>query len=221
MKISQKDTLYMENLFKELIDYAHQLKVRERRIILLVRGSMFSGKSFYLYSLYRLLREMNVSIQLYKSSACNRSNNHIVLHNGERVPAHGYERFSDIVPFIKEKNARVVAIDEAQFYGEEDIKSQILQDLAGNETHIVLAGLARDFRNRPFGGWNECEALTEARVIDLRANCDMDGCQDPIRTAKHSLRTVASDSLVLQGGAEKYMPICDVCAKKVGFFQER
>jgi thymidine kinase len=101
--------------------------------------------------------------------------------------------------------ADVLAIDEIHFFGA--ALTPIVHQLIGLNKRIILAGVERDHRGRPFEPFPAllCEA---DEVVKLSGTCAV--CGGP---SVHSQRMISDDSDIVVGGAEMYQPRCRACFK--------
>jgi thymidine kinase len=99
--------------------------------------------------------------------------------------------------------ADVVCIDEIQFYPDNVLGCQKLVALG---KVVIASGLFADFQRRPFPGMAELVALSDSPEF-LTAICH-DCCLD---NATCSYRLTTEKSQVVIGGAEMYIPLCQIC----------
>ena len=104
------------------------------------------------------------------------------------------ERPSEILKFSK--NAQVVAIDEAQFFGKEII--EVCNKLANDGKRVIVAGLDMDYKGRPFGPMPNLMAIAEY-VTKLHAICTKTG-----KMANYTSRKVDNKNLIMVGDKDKY-----------------
>jgi thymidine kinase len=96
--------------------------------------------------------------------------------------------------------AKVVGIDEAQFF-DEDLP-EVVEKLARRGKRVVIAGLDLDYRGQPFG--IVPELMAKADYIDKTyAICMVCGCR-----ATRSQRVADSDETVLVGAEGAYQARC-------------
>jgi thymidine kinase len=103
---------------------------------------------------------------------------------------------------------RVVAIDEAQFFG--DGLVDLVMELADRGRRVIVAGLDLDFRGVPFGPMPAL--LAQAEIVEkLTAICRCG------KAATRTQRLIAGqpahedDPVILVGAAEAYEPRCRAC----------
>lgn len=175
----------------------------------LVCGSMFSGKTEELIRRVRRAQIARQQVQVYKPSLDDRYNiERVTSHNGINLGATSVESAGKILSLIQ-PNTRVVAIDEAQFFGEEI--ADVCSTLAKRGMRVIVAGLDMDFRGEPFGPMPLLMAQAE-KVDKLRAICVVCG-----REASRTQRLIDgqpaaySDPVILVGAREVYQARCRRC----------
>lgn len=106
--------------------------------------------------------------------------------------------------------ATLVAVDEAQFFGQDLLRLWERLRARGRGDELVVAGLDLDFKRERFGHVldlvdvaSESVGLASVHVARLEAHCHV--CGSP---APYTMRTVASKEQVLVGGADMYQPTC-------------
>ncbi len=173
-----------------------------------VAGPMFSGKSEEL--IRRVTRAMiaRQPVQVFKPLIDDRYDAVAVAsHAGRTLRAEAVADPEDLRVRI-DPVTRVVAIDEAQFFG--DGLVELVVELADRGRRVIVAGLDLDFRGVPFGPMPAL--LAEAEIVEkLTAIC---------RCGKAATRTQRligghpaheDDPVILVGAAEAYEPRCRAC----------
>jgi len=169
-------------------------------------GSMFSGKTD---ELIRRLRRATIArqhVQVFKPAIDMR-------YAVEKVTSHAGTDFGAI-PIGKaaeirerlDKDATVVAIDEAQFFDDEII--QVVEELAAKKIRVLVAGLDMDFRGEPFGPMPELMSRAE-HVDKLQAICII--CGEPASRTQRLVNGKPArydDPVVIVGAAELYEARC-------------
>jgi len=169
-------------------------------------GSMFSGKTD---ELIRRLRRATIArqhVQVFKPAIDMR-------YAVEKVTSHAGTDFAAI-PVAKaaeirvrlDKEATVVAIDEAQFFDDEVI--QVVEELAAKKIRVLVAGLDMDFRGEPFGPMPELMSRAE-HVDKLQAICII--CGEPASRTQRLVNGKPArydDPVVIVGAAELYEARC-------------
>ena len=169
-------------------------------------GSMFSGKTD---ELIRRLRRATIArqrVQVFKPSIDMRyAVEKVTSHAGTDFAAIPIGRASEIRKQL-DKDATVVAIDEAQFFDDEIV--QIVDELANHKIRVIVAGLDTDFRGEPFGPMPELMARAE-RVDKLQAICMV--CGEPASRTQRLVNNKPArydDPVVIVGAAEMYEARC-------------
>ncbi len=172
-------------------------------------GSMFSGKSEELIRRVRSASFGKQKIQVFKPAIDNRfSETAVVSHTGNQVHALSLSTSEEIMNAV-EKDTRVVAIDEVQFFDEEVV--EVVQDLANRGIRVIVAGLDMDFRGEPFHPVPALMAISET-ITKLNAVCVV--CGSPAsRTQRLINHEPASynDPIILVGASESYEARCRHC----------
>lgn len=173
-----------------------------------VCGSMFSGKTDEL--IRRLVRATiaKQKVQVFKPAIDIRyAVEKVTSHAGSNFDAIPVEKAADIRTKL-EKNATVVAIDEAQFFDPEVV--DVAQELASQGVRVLIAGLDTDFRGEPFGPMPVLMSMAED-VDKLHAICMVCGGE-----ASRTQRLVNGkparydDPVVIVGASELYEARCRV-----------
>jgi thymidine kinase len=178
-------------------------------------GGMFSGKSSELARRVERVKIAKRCVIAFKPAIDNRySKDNIVTHSGYEVPAYAINELRDIRAVLKlHGGCDTIAIDEAQFF--EQGLPQLLESLAYEGHHIVVAGLDTDFRGEPFPVMAQI-VMRADNVIKLRAICKVCG-EDASRTQRLLGGIPAVDGSVVQvGGEESYEARCRRCFVHAG-----
>lgn len=176
----------------------------------IICGPMFSGKS---EELMRRLRRAAIAKQkviTFKPSLDNRyAVEYVVSHNGTKHKAHPLDTAQSMREFVREQNATVIGIDEAQFFTPDIVP--IVCELVNTNKKVIVAGLDLDFRGVPFGVMPLLMAIAD-NVTKLRAICTECG-----KDAHHTQRLVNGtpakfdDPVILIGAQEAYQARCRTC----------
>jgi len=165
-------------------------------------GSMYSGKT---EELIRRLRRSEIAKQkvtILKPQIDTRySDNHIVSHSDLKIPSIPVQSALEILE--KAKDANVVGIDEAQFFGMELV--EVCQKLADEGRRVIVAGLDQDYRGEPFEPIPELLAIAEY-ITKTLAICMV--CGDP---ANKTQRITEDEERVIVGGSKIYEARCRNC----------
>ncbi|MBY7144745.1 thymidine kinase [Virgibacillus sp. NKC19-3] len=169
-------------------------------------GSMFSGKSEELIRRVRRATYGNLSVRVFKPVMDTRyENKSVVSHSGSSTVARPVKSADEILENINE-NLDIIGIDEAQFFDEPIIN--VVNQLASQGFHVIIAGLDTNFRGEPFGAMPKLMALSES-VTKLNAICPICGAPAS-RTQRLIDGRPASydDPTILVGASESYEPRC-------------
>ena len=122
------------------------------------------------------------------SPAIDRRYNHekVTSHAGSDFDALPIQKAGDLLDNLDE-DTTVIAIDEAQFFGEEI--GNLVQHLADRGLRVIVAGLDTDFMGEPFGPMPVLMAQAE-QVDKLHAICMV--CGEPATRTQPGQRTACS-----------------------------
>jgi len=172
-------------------------------------GPMFSGKTEEL--IRRVTRALIAKqhVQVFKPAIDNRYEHlAIASHGGRTLEATPVANIDELRAQVSPQ-ARVVAIDEVQFFAADVVPLAV--ELADKGMRVIVAGLDLDFRGEPFGAVPEL--LARAEFVDkLTAICAVSG-----RAATRTQRLVNGkpahydDPIILVGASESYEPRCRDC----------
>ena len=177
--------------------------------LILITGSMFSGKTEELIRRVRCALYAHRSAQVFKHTIDTRSENaEIRSHNGVPHKALAVSTSEELLGKVEE-TTDVVAIEEAQFFDEGII--EVCRRLADAGDEVIAAGLDMDFKGEPFGPVPRLLAEAD-EVVKLRAICARCG-----REASRSQRLIdgrpapVSAPTILIGAKESYEARCRHC----------
>jgi len=177
--------------------------------LIVITGSMFSGKTEELIRRVRRALYARRSVQVFKHAIDTRSERtEIRSHNGVPHEATAVSTSGELVEKVDE-TTDVVAIEEAQFFDEGIVEA--CRDLADAGYEVVATGLDMDFRGEPFGPMPRLLAEAD-EVVKLRAICARCG-----RDASRSQRLIngrpapVSAPTILVGAEESYEARCRHC----------
>ena len=165
-------------------------------------GSMFSGKTEELIRRVRRSQLAKLPVEIFKPSMDTRYHDtDITSHDSNSIPSTPVERSSTIL--LLGSVAKVVGIDEAQFFDDE--LPEVCTKLANSGIRVIVAGLDMDFKGQPFGPVPALMAIAE-HVIKVHAVCVR--CGAP---ANYSYRLTEDDQRLLVGEKDSYEPRCRSC----------
>ncbi len=178
------------------------LAPREFGWIEVVCGGMFSGKTEELIRRAKRAHIAGQHVVVVKPSLDKRySDTEVVSHNETALPSILVDTADQIV--LLTGNARVVCIDEAQFF--DDRVVDVANSLANDGKRVIVAGLDMDFEGKPFGPMPYLLAVAEY-VTKLHAVCAESGTM-----AHYSQRVVEKEGQVLVGEYDAYEPRARHC----------
>lgn len=167
-----------------------------------IAGSMFSGKSEELIRRLRRAQIAKQNVAIFKPEIDTRySSNHIVSHSEQRMPSQTVQNAEEILAASTE--ARVVGIDEAQFFGPELV--EVCEKLAAERKRVIVAGLDQDFRGVPFEPMPQLLAVAEY-ITKTMAICVK--CGNP---ANRTQRITDQRDRVVVGATDIYEARCRNC----------
>lgn len=134
-----------------------------------ITGCMFSGKTnTFIKKVNEIEYEGKTIIRLKPVQDFRYSKNNIVSHDGNQVKALAVDEVYEILEIVKEEECDALAIDEVQFFSWDFV--DVVNELADNGVHVIVAGLDLDFTGRPFGIMTELLAYAD-KVIKRNAKC--------------------------------------------------
>jgi thymidine kinase len=176
--------------------------IARRGQITLICGPMFSGKTEMLLTLMADARAQSMALAAFKHARDDRyDGQELVTHSGQRTAARAVASAAEIPELAR--GARLVVIDEAQFFGIDLVEA--CQKLAEDGRRVVVAGLDLDSWGEPFGPVPYIERIAD-EVIRTRSTCAVCG-----NTADHTQRIAPVEGLCMIGGPEAYQARCAKC----------
>jgi len=173
-----------------------------------ITGPMFCGKTDELLRRLRRAIIAKQKIQVFKPGFDIRySSEKVTSHAGNEYNAYPVENISE-VPTLLLDDVTLVAIDEAQFFGDKII--DVIQALVDKGIRVIVAGLDMDFRGEPFGQMPVL--LAQAEVVDkLHAICMVCG-EEATRTQRlvDSSPAYYDDPIIIVGASEMYEARCRI-----------
>ena len=165
-------------------------------------GSMFSGKTEELIRRLRRAEIAKLKIAIFKPLIDDRySMGHIVSHDAQRIPSDAVSSAKEILQ--KAKEANVVGIDEAQFFGMDLV--EVCQELAIKGKRVIVAGLDQDYTGKPFEPIPQLLAVAEY-ITKTLAICVK--CGNP---ANRTQRLSKESARVVVGASDIYEARCRFC----------
>lgn len=181
--------------------HPHQLP-EDTGWIEVVCGCMFSGKTEELIRRLRRAKIAKLSVKIFKPKIDDRySKKEIVSHSEQSLPSEMVSHSSEILS--KSEDAKVIGIDEAQFFDSDIV--DVVNKLADSGKRVIIAGLDQDYKGNPFEPIPQLLAVSEYITKTLAICVE---CGNP---ADRTQRTVVSDDRVLVGATESYEARCRKC----------
>lgn len=165
-------------------------------------GPMFAGKTTGLMDMVLYYRTLNVPVLLVKHASDTRyAGTAVVTHDHRALECEPARSVSDIAILVEKHNARIVAIDEAQFFDDTLVSWVTLARAVGITT--LLAGLDRDSEGRVFGPMGAL--LAQADVVHKKTT------ECPCGLLAYQTRRKADAPEGMVGGSERYESVCWRC----------
>ncbi|MDD3024881.1 MAG: thymidine kinase [Syntrophomonadaceae bacterium] len=168
----------------------------------IITGPMFSGKTTELMRRLERYTLAGNSVVLFKPPLDNRTENEIATSSVRQA-------FRTQVLILHKPigiEAGVVAIDEAQFFGEWILT--YAQSLKDQDKIVIISGLDMDAHRRPFGFMGQLMAIADS-VSKLTAVCRCG--EDAGYTWLKDNIPQQKGNLILIGDSERYEPRCRKC----------
>ena len=176
----------------------------------LLIGPMFAGKSSAIQSVVRRHQSLGWAVFVVTNAMDTRYSAEpmIVNHDKQMIPAVATAALMPMLERADYKAARLVVIEEAQFFA--DLVPFVQQVVDVNRKHCVVVGLDGDAERRPFGDVLKlvphCDRVTKLTSMCKRCG---DGTPALFTFAAGEAATAASSAGVpCVGGAEAYVPLC-------------
>jgi thymidine kinase len=193
----------------QIYDPAQEVMAGRTGTLIVITGSMFSGKTEELIRRVRRAIYARRSVQVFKHAIDTRSGRtEIRSHNGVPHEAIAVSTSEELLEKVEE-TMDVVAVEEAQFFDEGIVEA--CRSLADAGYEVAATGLDMDFRGTPFGPMPRLLAEAD-EVVKLRAICARCG-----RDASRSQRLIngrpapVSAPIILVGAEESYEARCRHC----------
>lgn len=183
----------------------------------LIVGPMFSGKTTELLKRVHRFRALEVPTLVLTSALDTRAGG-LSTHapHALGVPCEKVFRLSDVLHRASFVEARVIAVDEAQFF--EDLVG-FVRICERENKHVIIAGLDGDYKREPFGDVllcvPLCDTIDKLTALELRP----DGTTRPAIFTHR--RDDLNESVIDVGGENKYVAVSResylrLCAKSSG-----
>jgi thymidine kinase len=167
-----------------------------------IAGCMFSGKTEELIRRLRRAKIAKQTVKIFKPKIDVRySSSEIVSHSEQSLPSILVETPAEILELAA--NAKVIGIDEAQFFSNDLI--DVCNKLANEGKRVIIAGLDMDYKGVPFEPMPQLLAIAEyiTKTLAICVNCG--------NPADRTQRKIVSAERVLVGAADSYEARCRKC----------
>ena len=175
-------------------------------------GPMFSKKTSRLIDIYKQYTFCNIPVEIINHCADTRYHDTMLSsHDKVMVPCIQTDKISDVWfnnnqqsdNHLKLKNAAVILINEAQFFG--DLYDCVLDMLKENK-RVYISGLDGDFSRNKFGQILDLVPVCD-KITKLTALCSM--CKDGTLGIFSMRLTKETQQMVI--GSDNYIPVCRHC----------
>lgn len=170
----------------------------------LIIGPMFSGKSTTILDRVKRAQVIGINTLIITSALDIRYDkiNHVKTHDKQMVEAIGLEDLKEITRFAAFQNAKLVIIEEAQFfYGLYDMVKLLVETY---KRDVIVVGLDGDSDRKPFGEILDLIPLADT-VTKLSALCKR--CGDGTAAIFTSCKSTKSTQVCV-GDADTYEALC-------------
>jgi len=184
------------------MDSSTHLLPKDTGWIEVIAGCMFSGKTEELIRRLRRATIAKQNVKIFKPRIDARfSNSSIVSHSEQSLPSILIDDINEVIESAKD--AKVVGIDEAQFFSADIVN--ICNTLANNGKRVIVAGLDQDYKGIPFEPMPQLLAIAEY-ITKTLAICVV--CGNP---ADKTQRKTLSSERVVVGASDIYEARCRKC----------
>ena len=169
----------------------------------IVLGPMWAGKSSYIIGKIRRYRAIGWDVLVIANPLDNRYGTQIVSsHDKEQVSALAVSDLNSLSTDSKYKAARLLVIEEAQFY--KGLYDFVKRAVEHDGKHVVCVGLDGDADRKPFGEILSLIPLCD-NVEKIKSLCSE--CKDGT-PALFTHRIVHSATQIQVGAEDTYIPLC-------------
>lgn len=184
----------------------------------IIIGPMFSGKTSKLMELYKQCCYCNIPVSVINHVNDQRYHQTLMSnHDKLMIPCIQTSKLSDIWNYdlldnsynnksddhINIKNAKVILINEAQFFDDLDV---IIPEMLAENKHIYVSGLDGDFERKKFGKILDLIPLCD-KITKLNSLCAL--CKNGVKGIfSHRLTDDKTQKVI---GSENYIPVCRCC----------
>jgi len=169
----------------------------------IVLGPMFAGKSSYILSSLRRYEAIGWPVLTITSALDSRYESNVIYsHNHEKHSALSANLLLPILEMNTFDEARLIVIEEAQFFNDLYLFVQHAVDVCGKD--VLVVGLDGDSERRPFGHIMSIIPLCD-KITKMTAMCKM--CGDG-SSAIFTYRKNSDTSVIQVGQTDLYEALC-------------
>ncbi len=179
-----------------------------------IAGPMYCGKTEELIRQIKRAQIGKKKVQAFKHAIDNRYSTEKKLHshNGQSHESEKIDSAEELINMIQD-DTEIVAIDEAQWFGQDLVP--VIQELLNRNKHVIVAGLAMTFDQKPFVPIPTLMAMAD-KVTKLSSVCTLCG-NDAVFHKRMTQGTTVNSSIAdpsLVGNLDDYQARCRVCYNK-------
>lgn len=177
----------------------------------IIYGPMKSGKTSRLLQLYKQFKFCEIPVMVINHRIDTvHSDTQLSSHDKIMIPCINANKLTDLVDFSKAilptdqfTNAKVILINEAQFF--DDIVPWVTTAVEKYNKSVYICGLNSDFQRKPFGNWLDLQQICN-KVTHLHSWCGI--CKKQQALFSHRLSRETNKIVI---GADNYIPVCRKC----------
>src|SRR3990167_8931933 len=179
-----------------------------------IAGPMYCGKTEELIRQVKRASIGKKKVQVYKHAIDTRygKGKNVYSHAGLSFKSHVITEASEILKKLH-KNTEIVAIDEAQWFGQDLIP--VVNELLDKKIRVMVAGLAMTYERQPFAPMPTLMAMAD-KTTKLSAICSV--CGEEAVFHKRIVKTTIHNPLeadpALVGRTDAYEARCRHCFDK-------
>lgn len=167
-------------------------------------GPMFAGKTEELLRRLNRFKYAKIPFLVFKPKLDTRSKNELFSRCGSKIDSFEIHQANEIFEIVNNnKNVKVIAIDEVQFFDKELI--DVINQLSKEGYHIILSGLDKDSWGKPFGIMPNLLCIADT-VNKLTALCSV--CGEQANFTQRLNNKSNNKELILIGDSESYEARC-------------
>ncbi len=172
----------------------------------IVLGPMFAGKSSEILRRVRRAQVLGWEILLLTCAIDKRyseTGHEVMTHDKEHLDAHGVQVLKGVSDWKEYKSARVIVIEEAQFFP--DLYDFVVKAVEEDGKDVLVVGLDGDSDRKPFGDMLRLVPLAD-EVQHLTALCKR--CGDGTPALFSALVKGQKTEQICVGGEDRYEAMC-------------